>query len=589
VLAVLLVLGVVVAVLGYRDTEFAHRRAVGGAALTAGLLAWPGAVAAALVAWRVEPWWVGRAAVAAGAALLLALVATDRWWPVYRPYAFVAVVAGVFLAAPLWPVLSGTEEPAALYAAVALLVIGAAVAVVRTAPGVIAGALAALVPGLWFASAMAPPLWAVLGAPYEWLAWVWSGRPGGVGLAPGGTPPVTWPDAVALAVFAVAVALPVASRAGLRTAILAGTPVLAVALPVALAAAGAPWPSAATASLLLGLGLGVAVALVASRAGGAAVAVPVGVLLAGAGLAGALPTRATTIAALGLTVAAGVAAGAAGRTAAARVAGWVTAVGAGVTLAVAAGLAAGLSVRPAAFAALAVAAVALAGSTALRRRRPAESVALEAAAHAGAFTALLLTIGGIRYAAAVCTLWGIVLGLRALWPGEAASRRLIYVVAGAGVELLAWWLLMAAQQVPVLEAYTLPAAAVALLAGWLALRSRPGLSSWVAYGPALAAAFLPSVAWVLVAGDDALRRLLLGTGALAVVLLGAAWRRQAPVVLGGAVLATVALHELVLVWDLLPRWIPLAAGGLLLVGLAMTLERRRRDLVRVRQAVGRMT
>jgi hypothetical protein len=50
----------------------------------------------------------------------------------------------------------------------------------------------------------------------------------------------------------------------------------------------------------------------------------------------------------------------------------------------------------------------------------------------------------------------------------------------------------------------------------------------------------------------------------------------------------VALHELVLVWDLLPRWIPLAAGGLLLVLLAMTLERRRRDLARVRTALTKM-
>jgi hypothetical protein len=73
------------------------------------------------------------------------------------------------------------------------------------------------------------------------------------------------------------------------------------------------------------------------------------------------------------------------------------------------------------------------------------------------------------------------------------------------------------------------------------------------------------------------------------VLAGSAWRMQAPVLLGGAVLAAVALHELVLVWDLLPRWIPLAVAGLLLVGLAMTLERRRRDLARMRDAVGRMT
>jgi len=77
--------------------------------------------------------------------------------------------------------------------------------------------------------------------------------------------------------------------------------------------------------------------------------------------------------------------------------------------------------------------------------------------------------------------------------------------------------------------------------------------------------------------------------ALIVVLLGAYRRLQAPVVAGGSVLVAVALHELLLVWDLLPRWIPLAVAGLLLVLLAMTLERRRRDLARVRSALTRMT
>ena len=86
-----------------------------------------------------------------------------------------------------------------------------------------------------------------------------------------------------------------------------------------------------------------------------------------------------------------------------------------------------------------------------------------------------------------------------------------------------------------------------------------------------------------------LRRLALGAAAVAVVLAGSAGRRQAPVVVGGAVLTLLALHEIALLWDLLPRWIPLATAGLLLVGVAMTYERRRRDLNRLRGAVGRMT
>jgi hypothetical protein len=74
-----------------------------------------------------------------------------------------------------------------------------------------------------------------------------------------------------------------------------------------------------------------------------------------------------------------------------------------------------------------------------------------------------------------------------------------------------------------------------------------------------------------------------------VVLGGSVRRRQAPVVVGGSVLAIVALHEIVLLWDRLPRWIPLGLGGAVLVTLAMTYERRRRDVARLRQAVGRMS
>ena len=65
-------------------------------------------------------------------------------------------------------------------------------------------------------------------------------------------------------------------------------------------------------------------------------------------------------------------------------------------------------------------------------------------------------------------------------------------------------------------------------------------------------------------------------------------RRQSPVAVGGAVLAVVAVHETVLLWDLVQRWVLLAAAGLLLIGLAVTYERRRRDVSRLASAVGRM-
>ncbi|HEX2773885.1 MAG TPA: hypothetical protein VHN18_15835, partial [Micromonosporaceae bacterium] len=62
-----------------------------------------------------------------------------------------------------------------------------------------------------------------------------------------------------------------------------------------------------------------------------------------------------------------------------------------------------------------------------------------------------------------------------------------------------------------------------------------------------------------------------------------------PVAVGGFVLVVLALRELAAWWDLLPRWVPLAVAGLALVALAMTYERRRRDLARLRDGFTRMT
>ena len=203
--------------------------------------------------------------------------------------------------------------------------------------------------------------------------------------------------------------------------------------------------------------------------------------------------------------------------------------------------------------------------------------------------AVIFTFGWSGRTALVCLLWGVAVGLRALLPRTSRPGRATLAAVAAGFELLAWWLLLAARGVTLVEAYTVPLALVALLAGWAALRARPELRSWVAYGPALVAGFAPSLAVVL--GDEGapMRRLALGTAALVVVVLGAVGHRKAPVVVGGVVLVLVALHELVLLWQRVPGWIPLAAGGLILLGLAITYERRLRDLRRFRSAIGRMT
>jgi hypothetical protein len=149
-------------------------------------------------------------------------------------------------------------------------------------------------------------------------------------------------------------------------------------------------------------------------------------------------------------------------------------------------------------------------------------------------------------------------------------------------------LALASQQVSTIEAYTVPAAAAAAGVGMLALSARPRVGSWASLGPALAAGFQPSLYATLV-DPVPVRRLLLGAVAVGIVVVGATRRWQAPVLAGGVVAVVVAGRELALVWQLLDAWIPLTVAGLILVGLAATYERRRRDLARLRQAMRQMT
>ncbi|MFF4565294.1 SCO7613 C-terminal domain-containing membrane protein [Streptomyces sp. NPDC001435] len=163
--------------------------------------------------------------------------------------------------------------------------------------------------------------------------------------------------------------------------------------------------------------------------------------------------------------------------------------------------------------------------------------------------------------------------------------------ASAALFALAAWVRLASWGVSAPEAYTLPVTVPALFLGVLRRRHDPRTSSWTAYGPGLGATLLPSLAaaW----GDPHWTRpLLLGTAALLLTLLGARHRLQAPLVLGGGVLTLVALHELapylVQMAGALPRWVPPALAGLLLLALGATYEQRIRDVRRVREVLGKM-
>ncbi|WP_431974120.1 SCO7613 C-terminal domain-containing membrane protein [Micromonospora haikouensis] len=602
-------LGLAVAALGRRAGGV--RRGVAGTALAAALLAVPATVTVALFAAAVPPWWQARAALAAVGLPLVALVAVRRRWPELTGYASVAFAAGSALVA-LAPLVVRVDEPVALYAAVVVLLTVLAGPGTRPTGAPLVSGLGLLAVALFAAAGV---LARVLVAPYGEVAAPWSGAP------TGGPVPGAIPAGVALLVLTVAAALagrtpgpgrsatpvggdgfppgaglPTSSggqpprTAGWADAVLCALPFAAAALPVLLAAAGTPWPVVPAVLLATGVAALLAAALARPRPLLVAVTVPVGLVATVTGLGGLLATRAGTLAGLGTLVVAGVVAAVAGRTGAARLAAALTAVGSATGFAVTAALAASLPLRTASFAVLAVAVLALAAAALPSGVDPIRGRVLDVAAQAVALLAVLLAAGSPRYAAAVCVLWGAAVGLRLLRRGEPVGWRWAFAGVAGGSELLGAWLLLIAGAVVLLEAYTLPAAGLALAAGAVALRTRPGLNSWLALGPGLVAALLPSGVSVLFAPDpQPWRRLLLGAGALAVVLAGAARRWQAPVLLGGVTLVLLALHELARGWDLLPRWIFLAVGGLALIGLAATYERRRRDLARFRAAVGRMS
>ncbi|WP_327366308.1 SCO7613 C-terminal domain-containing membrane protein [Streptomyces sp. NBC_01217] len=182
-------------------------------------------------------------------------------------------------------------------------------------------------------------------------------------------------------------------------------------------------------------------------------------------------------------------------------------------------------------------------------------------------------------------------GVLAAGTAVRAERRPVAGYLAMALFVLATWLRLSASGVSAPEAYTLPVTVPALAVGVLRRRRDPEASSWTAYGAGLAATLVPSLfaAW---ADPHWLRPLLLGVAVLVITLAGARLRLQALLLLGGAVLALDALHELapyvVQVVGALPRWLPPALAGVLLLVVGSTYEQRLRDARRLKDALGRM-
>jgi hypothetical protein len=149
----------------------------------------------------------------------------------------------------------------------------------------------------------------------------------------------------------------------------------------------------------------------------------------------------------------------------------------------------------------------------------------------------------------------------------------LYSVAAGAAAVGATWAWLAAAHVSVVEAYTAPAAALALGVGLLEWRRGPA-RSWLALGPAIVLGLGPILV-LGIARDDTARTIIAAVLAFAIVGLGARKQLQAPLVLGSLALLMLAANTFGPALARLPRWLPLAVIGLLLMWIGATFETRR--------------
>lgn len=228
-----------------------------------------------------------------------------------------------------------------------------------------------------------------------------------------------------------------------------------------------------------------------------------------------------------------------------------------------------LSARPAVLVLTVAALATLAGACAIRPRPL--GVGVECAA------SFALVVAGCWAAATTSVTWMSLLALLAgvvyLAIGMIDDSRSIHLLAGSCLLLLSWVLRLIAWEVDAVEAYTGPFALGILAIGLVKMRDNAGLRSRWALGPGVALALMPSLPHVL---DDplSLRALLLGIAAAVALVTGVARQWQAPFVGGVLVLGVIAIVETWPTATTLPPWVLLATGGVLLLAIGSTWERR---------------
>jgi hypothetical protein len=444
-------------------------------------------------------------------------------------------------------------------------------------PVVVATIAATAIPSALFAAIMSTPAWvSALIGPFRTLDNVWGGYP---------QPPAAYGAVTALVTLLLlaptsgGMAVILGGRRFVLAAVLPPFAAAAVVLPAAFGATPrvVPWVALGVA-LVAGLGAALSKpepgqATAATWLRGTA-AVVCG-LAGSAGFAGSLATRTTTLVALCVLGAGALLAGLLGRDPIVRWVAWALVAVAGLAvppMAVATYVgplrAPGQAVTEptirAAFGMLAVCAVLvmLAWLISRRRGRAGDAAVMEAGAAVGAGVAVALLLGSTAYTAAALTIGGVLLGGAALRHDRSAKTRVGLVWLALAAEIGACWLLLYGLHIGLIEAYTLPFAIAMLMAGWIEQRRREQ-SSWLAYGPGLGGAFLPTVVLVLVGEDPGWRWAAVFFAAVAVVIAGSlrGWGR-APVFTGFGIAVIVAMFKMI--WLLRDHNV----AGALLVGLA---------------------
>ncbi|MFC8680709.1 SCO7613 C-terminal domain-containing membrane protein [Microbacterium ureisolvens] len=238
----------------------------------------------------------------------------------------------------------------------------------------------------------------------------------------------------------------------------------------------------------------------------------------------------------------------------------------------------------AAGAAIAVA-IGVAALRASASRRVAVTVGAGLAAAAVLFaTAELLLLGSASGFEELRTVLTMSLLSAAAYVGAVARTRLgaapaVVVAIAAGVfGVLAFFVI----GVTPVELVTVPAALAGLAYGARTLALRPESRTWPALGPWLGLLLLPSLAYDFFGEAELWRIVALGVVAVGLVIVGAARKLQAPLVLGSAV---VLVHGVAQLWPWIstsyvavPWWLWLGIGGAVLIFIAARYERRVKQL-----------